>query len=71
MNHTSTTASAQAAALVGRHYQMVDHYEVGREKIREFARAVQDPHPAHWREDAAAALGYDALIAPLTFPSVV
>ncbi|MBF6098536.1 MaoC family dehydratase N-terminal domain-containing protein [Nocardia cyriacigeorgica] len=71
MNHTSTTASAQAAALVGRHYRMVDHYEVGREKIREFARAVQDAHPAHWREDAAAALGYDALIAPLTFPSVV
>ncbi|CCF63458.1 fused (3R)-hydroxyacyl-ACP dehydratase subunits HadA/HadB [Nocardia cyriacigeorgica] len=71
MNHTSTTASAQAAALVGRHYRMIDHYEVGREKIREFARALQDHHPAHWREDAAAALGYDTLIAPLTFPSVV
>ncbi|MFE3445582.1 fused (3R)-hydroxyacyl-ACP dehydratase subunits HadA/HadB [Nocardia sp. NPDC059180] len=71
MNDTSTTASAQAAALVGRHYRMIDHYEVGREKIREFARAVQDHHPAHWREDAAAELGYDALIAPLTFPSVV
>ncbi|WP_280232860.1 fused (3R)-hydroxyacyl-ACP dehydratase subunits HadA/HadB [Nocardia cyriacigeorgica] len=71
MNDTSTAAADQAAALVGRHYRMVDHYEVGREKIREFARAVQDHHPAHWREEAAAALGYDSLIAPLTFPAVV
>jgi acyl dehydratase len=50
---------------------MADHYEVGREKIREFARAVQDYHPAHWQESAAWELGYDALIAPLTFSSIV
>ena len=50
---------------------MVDYYEVGREKIREFARAVQDFQPAHWSEDAAADLGYDGLIAPATFGSII
>ncbi|MFD0360836.1 fused (3R)-hydroxyacyl-ACP dehydratase subunits HadA/HadB [Nocardia sp. GCM10030253] len=75
MNNTVTVgseqASEQARAMVGRHYRLTDHYEVGREKIREFARAVQDYHPAHWQESAAWDLGYDALIAPLTFPSIV
>lgn len=70
-DNTSTIASAQARALVGRHFRMIDHYEVGREKIREFARAVQDGHRAHWSEDAAAELGYDGLIAPLTFPALI
>ncbi|PXX70712.1 acyl dehydratase [Nocardia tenerifensis] len=71
MNDTTTTASEQALALVGRHYRMIEHYEVGREKIREFARAVHETHPAHWHEEAAAELGYDALLAPLTFTSIV
>jgi acyl dehydratase len=44
-------------------------YVVGREKLREYARAVQDYHPAHWDVDAARALGYADLIAPLTFTS--
>ncbi|WP_433733861.1 fused (3R)-hydroxyacyl-ACP dehydratase subunits HadA/HadB [Nocardia sp. CA-129566] len=65
------TGSEQASALVGRHYRMADHYEVGREKIREFARAVRDFHPAHWNEAAAGDLGYDALIAPPTFSAIV
>ncbi|MEV0296889.1 fused (3R)-hydroxyacyl-ACP dehydratase subunits HadA/HadB [Nocardia sp. NPDC050710] len=65
------SASEEAEALVGRHYRMVDHYEVGREKIREFARALQDRHPAHQSEAAAADLGYDGLIAPATFPAIL
>ncbi|WP_067833987.1 fused (3R)-hydroxyacyl-ACP dehydratase subunits HadA/HadB [Nocardia lijiangensis] len=65
------SAAEQAAALVGRHFRFADHYEVGREKIREFAQALQDDHPAHWNEDAAAGLGYDGLVAPLTFPAIV
>lgn len=48
-----------------------DHYEVGREKIREFARAVQDSHPAHWDDSSAAALGHRGLVAPITFASAV
>ena len=57
--------------MVGHHYRVDDYYEVGREKIREYARAVQDYHPAHWDETAAQELGYDGLIAPLTFISLI
>ncbi|MFC3960989.1 fused (3R)-hydroxyacyl-ACP dehydratase subunits HadA/HadB [Nocardia jiangsuensis] len=64
-------AAFDAAGLVGYRYRADDFYEVGREKIREYARAVQDFHPAHWSEDAAAELGYQGLIAPTTFISTV
>ncbi|MFG1792542.1 fused (3R)-hydroxyacyl-ACP dehydratase subunits HadA/HadB [Nocardia sp. NPDC049149] len=57
-------------SLVGHHYRVDDYYEVGREKIREYARAVQDFHPAHWSEDAADALGYSGLVMPTTFVSI-
>ena len=46
-----------------------DSYEVGREKIREYARAVQAEDPASFDEEAAAELGHDAIVAPLTFMS--
>lgn len=67
------TAATEASALesrVGHYYQMDGTYVVGREKVREYARAVQDYHPAHWDVDAAAELGYSGLVAPLTFTSV-
>ncbi|GGG07735.1 (R)-hydratase [Rhodococcoides trifolii] len=60
-----------ARAMVGYHYRVDDYYEVGREKLREYAKAVQDLNPVHWSEDAAAGYGYDGLIAPLTFISLV
>lgn len=66
------TAASEAPDLesrVGHYYQMDGTYLVGREKIREYARAVQDYHPAHWDVDAAAELGYSGLVAPLTFTS--
>lgn len=63
--------AAHAAAMVGHHYRVDDYYEVGREKVREYARAVQDYHPVHWDEDAAQEYGYDSLLAPLTFISLV
>ncbi|PXX70790.1 acyl dehydratase [Nocardia tenerifensis] len=59
------------AGLVGYRYRVDDYYEVGREKIREYARAVQDSHPAHWSESAAEELGYAGLVAPTTFASIV
>lgn len=62
---------AAAAALTGRHYRVRDRYEVGREKVREFARAVQNHHPAHHCEADAAKLGWDAIVAPPTFASVI
>ena len=56
-------------ARVGHWYQMDGTYLVGREKVREYARAVQDYHPAHWDVEAAEKLGYSGLVAPLTFTS--
>jgi acyl dehydratase len=65
-----TTAEASALeSRVGHYYQMDGTYLVGREKLREYARAVQDYHPAHWDVAAAAELGYPDLVAPLTFTS--
>jgi acyl dehydratase len=64
--------AAETSALesrVGHHYQMDGTYLVGREKLREYARAVQDYHPAHWDVAAATKLGYSDLVAPLTFTS--
>src|SRR3954462_2502869 len=66
------TAAPEASgreARVGHYYQMDETYLVGREKVREYARAVQDYHPAHWDVSAAAALGYPDLVAPMTFTS--
>ena len=56
--------------IIGTHYRYPDYFEVDREKIREFARAVKDHHPAHYSEEAAKDCGYDSLIAPLTFLAV-
>lgn len=56
--------------IVGMHYRYPDHYVVGREKIREYATAVKNTDPSFFEEKAAAELGYDALLAPLTFISV-
>jgi acyl dehydratase len=44
-----------------------DAYHVGREKIREYASAVKVEDTASYDEEAAAELGHDALVAPLTF----
>ncbi|TRW81820.1 (3R)-hydroxyacyl-ACP dehydratase subunit HadA [Mycolicibacterium sp. 018/SC-01/001] len=55
---------------VGLHYRHPDHYVVGREKIREYATAVKNDDAAFFGESAAAELGYDALLSPLTFISV-
>jgi acyl dehydratase len=61
---------AIAKDIIGTHYRYPDHFEVGREKVREFARAVKDEHPAHYNEDAAKEIGYDSLVASLTFLAV-
>ncbi|OBF38063.1 (R)-hydratase [Mycobacterium sp. ACS1612] len=66
---TAPTESSALDERVGHYYQMDGTYLVGREKLREYARAVQDYHPAHWDVAAAAELGYTDLVAPLTFTS--
>jgi len=47
-----------------------DVYVVGREKLREFAKAIKAEDPASFNEDDAAELGYSALVASPTFVSI-
>ncbi len=56
--------------LVGKQYPP-QTYEVGREKVREFAAAVGDDNPAYLDVAAARALGHPDLVAPPTFSVVV
>ncbi|HEX6755964.1 MAG TPA: MaoC family dehydratase N-terminal domain-containing protein [Mycobacteriales bacterium] len=58
-------------SFVGRTYPPTPAYEVGREKIREFADAIGDPNPAYRDPDAARALGHPDVVAPPTFPIVL
>ncbi|WPB91618.1 MaoC family dehydratase N-terminal domain-containing protein [Streptomyces malaysiensis] len=54
-------------SFVGRTYPPTAPYEVGREKIREFAESLGDTNPVYTDPEAAEALGYPDVIAPPTF----
>jgi acyl-CoA thioesterase FadM len=47
-----------------------DVFEIGREQVRQYAQAVKATDPATFDEGAAAQLGHDGLVAPLTFASI-
>ncbi|PJJ55774.1 acyl dehydratase [Compostimonas suwonensis] len=57
--------------IQGRVFPPTEPYLVGREKIREFARAVFATSPINTDVDAARAAGHSDLVAPPTFPIVV
>lgn len=57
--------------LQGRRFAPVAPYLVGREKVREFARAVSATSPLNHDPEAARAAGYADVVAPPTFPVVV
>ncbi|HEV8373726.1 MAG TPA: MaoC family dehydratase N-terminal domain-containing protein [Actinomycetota bacterium] len=57
-------------ALVGKEYPPV-RYEVGREKLREFAVALGETDPIYHEEEAARAAGHPDLPAVPTFPIVL
>ena len=57
-------------ALVGKEYPPV-RYEVGREKLREFAVAVGETDPIYHDEEAARAAGHPDIPAVPTFPIVL
>jgi acyl dehydratase len=57
--------------LQGREFSPTPPYLVGREKVREFARAVFATSPLSHDVQAAQAAGYPDLVAPPTFPVVV
>lgn len=55
------------AEYAGRSYPASAPYEIGLEKVREFATAIGDANPAYHDLAAARALGYPSLVAPPTF----
>jgi acyl dehydratase len=60
-----------AADLKGRVYPDTPPYLVGREKVREFARAVGSTDPLSLDPAAAVAAGYPDVVAPPTFAIVL
>jgi acyl dehydratase len=58
-------------SYAGRTYPPTPPYRVGREKIRQFARAIGAADGAYVDPEAAKALGYDDVVAPPTFPVVL
>jgi len=59
-----------ASDIIGTHFRYHDYFLVGREKIREYAAAIQSDDPLHFSEEAAKAAGYPNVVAPLTFIAV-
>jgi acyl dehydratase len=57
--------------LQGRVFPPTAPYLVGREKVREFARAVLATDPVNFEPTAAQAAGYADIVAPPTFAVVV
>lgn len=57
--------------LIGREFPPTPPYLVGREKVREFSRAVFADAPQHTDVEAARAAGFDDVVAPPTFAMVV
>ncbi|MET1018063.1 MAG: MaoC family dehydratase N-terminal domain-containing protein [Leifsonia flava] len=57
--------------LLGRTFPPAPPYLVGREKVREFSRAVFATNPINLDLDAARAAGHADLVAPPTFAIVV
>jgi acyl dehydratase len=58
-------------AIAGRSYPPTTPYLVGREKVREFSRAVFATNPINHDLAAARAAGYPDVVAPPTFAVVV
>jgi acyl dehydratase len=57
--------------IVGRTYASKRPFEVGREKIREFAEAIGDPNPVYADAETARGYGHPDVIAPPTFPIAI
>ena len=57
--------------LQGRRFPPTQPYLVGREKVREFARAVLSTSPLNFDPEAARAAGYPDVVPPPTFAVVV
>jgi acyl dehydratase len=59
------------SSFIGRTYPAAEVYEVGREKIREFAEAIGDANAIYRNPAAARRAGHADVVAPPTFPIVI
>jgi acyl dehydratase len=66
---TAGGAVAEASSVIGKTYEPFE-YEVGREKIREYATAIGEINPVHLDPAAAREAGHRALVAPPMFAVV-
>lgn len=57
--------------IVGKVFTSDEVFQVGRERIREFASAVKATHPIHFEVDAAQTAGYADVVAPPTFAIIL
>lgn len=57
--------------ILGMVWNYPDYFEVGREQIRQYAKAVKSEDPASYDEEAAAELGHHAVVAPLTYVTIL
>jgi acyl dehydratase len=57
--------------FIGRSYDAVGVFEVGREHIRRFAQAIGDENPIYVDTEAAKAAGHPDVVAPPTFLTAV
>jgi len=73
LTHTSTQHKIRFMPVntkaVGKRYEPV-LYAVGREKLREYARAVGETNPVHLDVEAARAVGFADVVAPPMFAVV-
>lgn len=56
--------------IEGMVWEYPDYFEVGREQLRAYADAVKSEDKASFDDDAAAELGHDTIVAPLTFSAI-
>jgi acyl-CoA thioesterase FadM len=61
---------ALKADIRGMVWRYPDTFVVGREQVRQYSKAVKSAHPASMEKSAAVELGYDEIVAPLTFASI-
>jgi acyl dehydratase len=57
--------------ILGMVHKYPQVFVVGREQVRQYAKAVKSDHPVSMDEAAAAELGHDALVAGPTFVAIV
>ncbi|HET9257988.1 MAG TPA: MaoC family dehydratase N-terminal domain-containing protein, partial [Pseudonocardiaceae bacterium] len=58
-------------SFVGRCYPLAGTYQVGREKIRDFAEAIGDDDVLYVAPEAARACGHPDVLAPPTFAMIL